>query len=633
MHKHIEEQASGAKIRSRAKWVEEGEKSSKYFYNPERKNYSNNNIKQLKKENGSHTTNNKEILNEQYKFYNKLYEKDSISEESIKNYLNPIENLNILNEEEMCTLEGEISEKECEIAIKSIKLNKSPGSDGIPVEFYITFWSEIKSLVIDSMNSAYQNGELSITQKRGILNLIFKKSDKNLLSNWRPIALLNTDYKVLAHILANRLKKVIPRLIHTDQSGYIKGRNICFNIRLIQDVIDYFEESDQECAIVFLDFQKAFDTVNYDFLFSVLSKFNFGESFRRWVNITYTNAKSCVTNNGWTSKPFPVEKSIRQGCPLSALLFLLVVEVLATKLRKNVEWGLKIKENEQNKVIQISQLADDTTLFFTNEEAIINGLKLVDDFGNVSGLKLNKEKTDGLWLCRVGNRKDNLANINWDKSNIKALGVHFGYDKKEVKRKNWEGKIASIKTCLRYWNTRDLSLQGRIQIIKTLALAKVVYLTASINTPNWAIKEINKEFFTFLWKYKRDNMSRKVMVNYITNGGINMVDFKIFCISMKAVWAGRLLNCKEETWGIIPKKYFEQIGIEKILCMNAENERHILTKISEFYKEVVESWYLSGGGAKAPKSANDIRAQFLWGNRYIQTKEKRYISKPGKKAI
>ena len=146
----------------------------------------------------------------------------------------------------------------------------------------------------------------------------------------------------------------------------------------------------------------------------------------------------------------------------------------------------------------------------------------------------------------------------------------------------------------------------------------MVYLTASINTPNWAIKEIDKEFFTFLWKYTRDKISRKVMVNDITNGGINMVDFRIFCISMKAVWASRLLNCIEEIWGIIPKKYFEQIGIEKILCMNAENEKHIPTKIPDFYKEVIESWHLSGGGAKAPKSANDIRAQFLWGNRYIK---------------
>ena len=111
-----------------------------------------------------------------------------------------------------------------------------------------------------------------------------------------------------------------------------------------------------------------------------------------------------------------------------------------------------------------------------------------------------------------------------------------------------------------------------------------------------------------------------------------MVDFRIFCISMKAVWAGRLLNCIEGTWGIIPKKYFEQTRIEKILCMNAENKKHVPTKIPESYKEVVESWYLSGGGSKAPNIANDIRAQFLWGNRYIQSKRKMLYFKTWKES-
>ena len=133
------------------------------------------------------------------------------------------------------------------------------------------------------MNLTYQTGQLSASPKRGMLNLIFKKNDKTQLTNWRPITLLNTDYKILAHILTNRLKKVIPKLINTDQSGYIKWRNICYNIRLIQDVIEYFEENDHECAIVFLDFQKAFDTVGHDFLFKTLSKFNFGESFQRYT--------------------------------------------------------------------------------------------------------------------------------------------------------------------------------------------------------------------------------------------------------------------------------------------------------------------------------------------------------------
>ena len=154
-------------------------------------------------------------------------------EVEINKYLNEVNNINILNENESRNLEGDITNQECEAALRHMKINKSPGSDGIPVEVYKTFWQDINLLVIDSLNSSYDKGELAGTQKRGILSLLYKKRDKHLLKNWRPISLLNTDYKILAHVLANRLKSVINKLIHTDQNGYIKGRNIAYNIRLI----------------------------------------------------------------------------------------------------------------------------------------------------------------------------------------------------------------------------------------------------------------------------------------------------------------------------------------------------------------------------------------------------------------
>lgn len=138
-----------------------------------------------------------------------------------------------------------------------MKLNKSPGSDGLQAEFYISLWDEIKVLLINSWNAAYHIGELSPTQKRGILTLLYTTGDKTALSNWRPSAFWDTDYKILAHVLANRLKKVINNLISTDQSGCLKGRNIGFNIRLIQDVIDYFESNEQNGGYsYFLIFKK-----------------------------------------------------------------------------------------------------------------------------------------------------------------------------------------------------------------------------------------------------------------------------------------------------------------------------------------------------------------------------------------
>ena len=622
LHNIVEEQKEGAKIRSRARWVEEGEKPTKYFYNLEKKNSSNNTIKELKTQNGDYVTSNKEILAEQYKFYDKLYESDNISEDNIKTYLSKIDNINKLNEQEAKLLEGEITELECKDALKNMKTNKSPGSDGIPVEFYLTFWENVKQMLLESINSAYHIGELSTTQKIGILSLIFKKSDKTLLENWRPISLLNTDYKILAHTLANRLKKVIPQLVHTDQSGYIKGRTISTNIRLIQDVIDFFEENEAEGAIVFLDFKKAFDTVSHDFLRNILTKFNFGESFKRWVSVMYKNAVSNVTNNGWTSKPLKISKGIRQGCPLSALLFLLAAEILAVKLGGDRDIGLKININNEEKHIQISQLADDTTIFFKDEDAVVKGLSIVAEFGDVSGLRLNIRKTEGLWLGRGRNRNDTLGNIKWENSSIKALGIHFGYNKHELEERNWLEKIESIKKCLKIWNCRDLSLQGRVLIIKTVALAKVVYLLTALSVPKWVINIINREFFSFLWKYKRDKVSRRVVINDLENGGLNMLDFRSFCIAAKAAWAYKLYNCNKETWGIIPGKYFEKCDIATLLCMNSEKDKHIPIKLPAFYKEVILSWHLCGGGQKAPQDANDIRKEMIWGNKFIQCKGK-----------
>ena len=105
-------------------------------------------------------------------------------------------------------------------------------------------------------------------------------------------------------------------------------------------------------------------------------------------------------------------------------------------------------------------------------------------------------------------------------------------------------------------------------------------------------------------------------------GGLNMIDFRIFCMSMQAVWAYRLSKCESETWSIIPKKYFEKCEINKILFMNADLEKHIPFALPGFYKEVIYCWHLSGGGNKAPKNANDFRTEILWGNRFIQSKGK-----------
>ena len=206
------------------------------------------------------------MLQEQYIYCQKLYTEDNISENDIKEYIEPQGIAKTLNSDERQSLEGKISEVECEEAIRQMKTNKTPGSDGLPTEFFKQFWVHIKDILLKSLNEAYEKGELSCSQRRGIIKLLYKKNDKTLLNNWRPISLLNTDYKILAHVLANRLKDVIEKPINIDQTGYIKCRFIGQNIGVIQDVIDLLENNNTEGGVLFLDFRKAFDTVNHKFL-------------------------------------------------------------------------------------------------------------------------------------------------------------------------------------------------------------------------------------------------------------------------------------------------------------------------------------------------------------------------------
>ena len=164
-----------------------------------------------------------------------------------------------------------ITNEECEIAITHMKPNKSPGSDGLTVEFYKLFWKDIKKLVINSLNEGFNLFKLSDSQKHGIITLSYTKEDKNNLNNWRPITLLNVDYKILTHILEKRLQSVLPKIISTDQNGYLKNRFIGYSIRQIEDILELTKNDNKQNALLFIDFIKAFDSIEWNFMSKTLS--------------------------------------------------------------------------------------------------------------------------------------------------------------------------------------------------------------------------------------------------------------------------------------------------------------------------------------------------------------------------
>ena len=237
-----------------------------------------------------------------------------------------------------------------------MKNDKSPGSDGLTSEFYKRFWEEIGDDVVQSINSAFDKGELSICQKRGIITLLPKKDKPtDVLNNLRPVTLLNVDDKIATKVIANRLAKVLPDIICPNQTGYVKNRYIGENVRLIADIINYTKTKEIQGVALFLDFKKAFDSIEWEYLSTVLDMFNFKEDFKRWVKLFYTDISSCVTSNGFASPFFNQDRGVRQG-----LLFVLGIELLNLAIRTNSNIkGIKVGDEEIKNTLH----ADDTTLF------------------------------------------------------------------------------------------------------------------------------------------------------------------------------------------------------------------------------------------------------------------------------
>ena len=182
---------------------------------------------------------------------------------------------------------------------------KSPGLDGFTSEFYKFFWIDIQEYVIKSLNFAYENSLLSVSQKQGLITCLPKEGKpKHLLKNWRPISLLNVDYKIGSTCIAQRLKTVLKKLISNSQPGFMKGRYIVECTRLTLDIIERTEEEQIPGLLLLVDSEKAFDFLEWDFIFKCLNFLGFGESIIKWVKLFYTDISSCIVNNGHCSEFF-----------------------------------------------------------------------------------------------------------------------------------------------------------------------------------------------------------------------------------------------------------------------------------------------------------------------------------------
>ena len=577
--------AKGVLFRSKAKWIEDGEKCTKYFLQMENRNYKSKYIKSVIHDNIT-ITEPQEILNAEKHFFSSLYmQKDHVS--CCKGECKLLSDNNVkLLEEEKQTCEGAITLQECGKSLNDLPNNKSPGSDGFTSEFYKFFWLDIRNIVHESFTHSFNTGELSLDQTRAILTLLPKPNkDLRHLKNWRPISLLNTDYKILTKFLANRLQKVIPKLVSEDQSGYIKNRYIGENIRTILDIIEFTNYIENPGLMIFLDFEKAFDTISWSFLMKTLEYFNFGEDFKKWITILYNKPLACVSNNGYATDFFPLTRGVRQGCPISALLFILVVEIMALNLKNNnTIHGIKVGHNTQI----ITQLADDTTLFLKDSMSLKNALKILDHFEKCTGLRLNKSKTECILLGSTNNINITQYGIKTVEHTIKSLGIIIDKNVDNMTAINFNEKINKLKNLLNMWKSRQLSIKGKITILRSQALPLILYPASVLYTPDHIIKEIENLFFDFIWPKKKHHVKKKVLIQSIENGGLKMPDINAMIKAMKLMWIKRFLT-KNNNYTSIAHVNSKIDNFEKFF-FNKLRACHLTSLPTPFYNQILTYW-------------------------------------------
>ena len=609
-----EYKTEGAMIRSRIRWHEKGEKNTKYFLNLEKRRFAKTHITRLKTSTGSETSCEKEILEMQRAFYENLYTSAPCDIRARDAFLGD-PNLVKLDENELIELEQPLSKTECFNVLKQCAKNKCPGSDGLSVEFYLHFWHLLGDEMVQSFNYAHEVEQLNITQRQGIIKVIPKKRKNRLyLEHWRPLMLLNVDYKIATKSIAHRIAKVLPKLINDDQTGYVKGRYIGQNIRLINDIIKITELENIPSMAIFVDFKKAFDTVNWNFLFKTLEALNFGPQLLQWIRTFYTDCSSCVVNNGYASVFFKLQRGVRQGCPLSGSLFVLCAEILANAIRSNANiQGINIYGKE----FKISQYADDTTVFVSDLRSAQNLFHLLHAFQKCSGLEVNRSKTEGLWLGANKNNPEDPLDIPWPKDPVFALGIHFSYDDEAAFKRNFEQKLSSMASLLNLWYPRYLTLHGRIVILKALALSKLIYNTAVLTVTPTFIQKVNKAITQFVWQKKKPKIKQTTLIGPKEKGGLALPDFDIINNALKATWIRRLDSCHPTaSWIHIPVSLLERVGGLFLLKCNFELKHLNIHIPLIFYEKALLAW--QSINSFNPSSKEEILNEILWNNRFIR---------------
>lgn len=474
-------------------------------------------------------------------FYKQLYTQPQVEENYIIDFLDTINLPRVSDSQNKCLI-SEITDLEVKKAISALKTNKSPGPDGFSSEWYKEMGDLVAPVLRAVFNYVLKTGIMPPSWSEATISLIPKEGKDRLeCGNYRPISVLNQDYKLFTHIISKRLENILPEIISLDQTGFIKKRQTQDNIRRTLHILEHTVKNQDKMVLISLDAEKAFDRVNWKFLYKVLEKFGFHQSFIKVVQTLYTCPRARIKVNGALSKSFVLERGCRQGCPTSPLFFAIFIEALSQGIIQNNNIsGVKLFEQEH----KISLFADDVLIYLSNPDAsFLHLFSYLEIFGSVSGYKLNISKTQILCVNYTPSQLlTSKIQINWGLEYIKYLGVNIPKDLSKLYELNMKPLCQQINSDIGRWELIPIfTFESRVETVKMNVLPRILYLfqTLPIVITDKQFQKWDRLISRFIWQGKRARLGLKTLQLAKDKGGIALPCLKDYYVSAQF----RILVC------------------------------------------------------------------------------------------
>jgi len=446
---------------------------------------------------------------------------------------------------DLSELEAPFSEEEVWATIRSLPADRAPGPDGFTGRFYKSCWPIIKADFMAAIISLQQGD----TRKLKLLNsafltLIPKKADAVEAKDYRPISLVHSFAKLVTKMMANRLAPYLDKLVATNQSAFTRGRCIHDNYMLVQQTIKILHRRKISSLFLKLDISKAFDSVDWSFLLEILAHLGFGAVWRNLVSNLLHSASTQVLLNGEPGDFITHQRGLRQGDPLSPMLFILVMDVLNSLFLKAEAEGLLLPLHSTGQ--RLSLYADDVALFIRSEEDDLQITKnLLQVFEEASGLRTNLQKSCVIPIHCDGEVAE-VVNSTLQCSTTSFPTTYLGLpiSDRKLRRSDLLIWIEKIAIKLPGWKAPLMSLAGRAVLVRYVITAIPIYLLIAIRVPKWFIRAVDKIRKSFLWKGRKEINGGSCLVAWekvmrpIDLGGLGIHNLEImgWALQMRWLW-------------------------------------------------------------------------------------------------